>query len=236
MGPITRCIGSNIPPPQDWQYPLPDAPTQMTNFQQVKAEIISVIEMDKRTKGMFVRLAWQCISSFRATDYLGGCNGARIKYKPQIDWPVNKNINDTLTILGYIKDGHSKKNSIEISMSDLIVLAGNTALEVFGGNMMTFCGGRTDAVNGKGWENLFPRITGRFDETIHDLHEFVKLMGVTVRDYAVLHGAGYAIGQTNECAGLYCQRDNHLLDPVLSNCFFTVLLSCLLYTSDAADE
>jgi catalase/peroxidase HPI len=225
MGPISRCIGSNVPPPQDWQYPLPDAPTQMTNFERVKAEIRSVIEMDRRTKGMFVRLAWQCISSFRSSDYLGGCNGARIKYKPQIDWPVNKNINDSLAILGYIKDGHNKKNSIGISMSDLIVLAGNTALEVFGGKMMTFCGGRTDAVNGEGWENLFPRITGKFNETIHDLHEFVKLMGVTVREYAALHGAGYAIGQTNECYGLYCQRDNHVSDPVLSNCFFTVLLS-----------
>ena len=50
-------------------------------------------------------------------------------------------------------------------------------------------------------------------------------MGVTAREYAVLHGAGYAIGQMDDCAGLYCQRDKHLSEPVLSNCFFTTLLS-----------
>ena len=225
MGPVTRCLGSNVPPPQDWQYPLPDPPKELTSFDQVKSEIKSIIEMDQRTKGMFIRLAWQCISTFRATDYLGGCNGARIRFEPQSRWPVNKNIDDTLAILGYVFDGHNKNNRIGISWADLIVLAGNTALEESGGRSMTFCGGRTDAVNGEGWENLLPRIIGNFNETLFDLHEFVKLMGLTAREYTALHGAGYAIGQINECAGLFCQRDSHVSDPVLSNIFFTTLLS-----------
>ena len=225
MGPVTRCLGKNIPPTQDWQNPLPDSPTQLANFNQVKSELRAVIKMDPRTKGMFIRLAWQCISTFRATDYLGGCNGARIRYSPQKDWSVNLNIDITLQLVSFIRVGHNKVNSNGISWADLIVLAGNVALEESGSNELNFCGGRTDAESGEGWENLNPRITGKFDESVHDLHEFVRLMGVTAREYAVLHGAGYAIGQIDDCAGLYCQRDKHLSDPVLSNCFFTTLLS-----------
>ena len=225
MGPISRCLGEDIPPAQEWQYPLPDPPKEKPNYEQVKYEIKSVIDMDKRTKGMFIRLAWQCISSFRVTDYRGGCNGGRIRFSPQKEWSVNKNIDDTLILLGYIRDGHNMKNTIGISWADIILLAGNTALEESGGNRMKFCGGRTDAATGEGWENLFPRVIGNFNETIHDLHQFVQLMGLSAREYTALHGAGYTAGQSSNCAGLYCQRDEYASDSILSNRFFTTLLS-----------
>jgi catalase (peroxidase I) len=93
---------------------------------------------------LFIRLAWQCASTFRVTDYLGGCNGARIQFTPQSAWPVNVALDKALLLLKPVKD----KYGDSLSYSDLIVLAANVAIENAGGRKMTFCGGRTDATDG----------------------------------------------------------------------------------------
>merc|ERR1712099_56492 len=85
---------------------------------------------------------------------------------------------------------------------------------------MIFCGGRTDALSdGGASEFLEPKIIGEPDENITEFREFMGLMGLTPKEYAALHGAGYALGQVGECAGLFCQRD---VQPksALSNIFF----------------
>ena len=53
---------------------------------------------------LFVRLAWRCASTFRSTDFLGGCNGARLRLPPMRDWPVNADLDGALLVLAPIKE------------------------------------------------------------------------------------------------------------------------------------
>lgn len=90
MGPYVRCRqlnGLKLPPPQPWQYNLPAPPASLPNFGQVKTSIkailreenADVLPMDPWGYGpLFVRLAWQCVNTYRATDYLGGMYVVRV--------------------------------------------------------------------------------------------------------------------------------------------------------------
>ena len=105
MRPATRCIGDMVPDPQPFQNPLPDPPENfaLADFVQVAEAIkdklqvqddseqarrylkkkeqeepaIDEEDMDANT---LIQLALNCASTFRATDYRGGCNGARIRF------------------------------------------------------------------------------------------------------------------------------------------------------------
>ena len=149
------------------------------------------------------RLAWQCISTYRQTDYLGGCNGARIRFSPGKDWEVNKNLDLALDLLSPVKARHGPS----LSWADLIVLAGNTALELSNTELsLPFCPGRTDDTEGRGWEDLQPRITGNFSsDSLPRLKDYISVMGLSQRQFAALLGAGHVIGDTHHCAGLYCR-------------------------------
>jgi catalase/peroxidase HPI len=97
MGPHTRCVGDDVPPPQPWQFPLPPPPPplELPNFAEVRDAIERAMvepnpvlppdEYDGQPwyGALFVRLAWGCSSTFRSTDFLGGCNGARIRFSPE---------------------------------------------------------------------------------------------------------------------------------------------------------
>jgi hypothetical protein len=102
MGPITRCLGDQVPPPQPFQAPLPPPPARKPDYNAVKRAIQKALRTSSKALSgdtvrgkpyygaLFATLAWQCASSFRKTDYAGGCNGARIRFAPQKDWPQNK--------------------------------------------------------------------------------------------------------------------------------------------------
>jgi len=224
MGPRSRCINEDAPPAQPFQNPLPDPPAHLPNYQDVKKRIIEVTERNADALGKLTRLAWQCISSFRATDYLGGCNGARLRFPPQKNWPGFANLDQALRYLQPVKTQFAS-----LSWADLIVLAGNTAMELAGSKMLTFCGGRTDAPDGRGSQFLFPKISGHADESVEELKYYISLMGVSKREFAALNGIGYAIGDTADCDGLFCRRNSFYgsksVSQGLSNIFFLDLLS-----------
>lgn len=194
MGPVSRCVGQDVPPVQAWQNPLPEPPSQLANFTLVKQSLLqNVLRKDAQNDhaALLLRLAWQCSSSFRQTDYLGGCNGARIRFSPQKDWPVNQQTDRALALLEQVKDEFGES----LSWADLIVLAGNVAVEFAGGPELPFCGGRTDAVDGQGSEYLMPAITNTQNDTAFALRDSIERMGLTPRQMTALNMASTALAR-----------------------------------------
>lgn len=210
MGPVTRCVGKYVPPAQPFQYPLPAAPAQLADFDKVKVDIqkvlttsSSVLPADKydgkdNYGPLFVRLAWACASTFRETDWQGGCNGARLRFSPEKDWPENAALDKTLLLLKPVKDAFGEG----LSWADLIVLAGSTAVEQAGAGPIRFCGGRTDAADGVGSEYLAPRASAATDSADVWMNE-IGIKGVSVREWVALVGGGHSLGQMHKSRSGY---------------------------------
>ena len=193
MGPVSRCFGDNVPPAQPFQYPLPKPSDVQPDWKLVRQSIIDLmykesdilkpdyIENKPNHGGWFVKLAWQCASTFRQTDYLGGCNGARIRFSPQKDWAENVGMNNVLMLLETVKQSFGDN----LSWADLIVLAGNIALEEASGMSYDFCSGRSDATDGSGSEflnmNTYPNL-------LTELKDRKTIMGLTNREMIALLG------------------------------------------------
>jgi len=190
MGPVTRCAGKDVPPAQPWQFPLPPTPDVLANFTDVEADVRGLIGAHDGLGPFLVRLAWQCASTFRVTDYQGGCNGARIRFAPQKDWPVNAALDQALAQLQPLK----QKYGDGLSWADLIVLGGTVGIELAGGVPMPFCPGRTDAPDGLGSQYLEPALSGAPTDSAYALKQSIKLMGLTVAEMAALFGGGHSIG------------------------------------------
>jgi len=193
----------------------------------VKNDLKTLLDGEEIGLGLFVRLAWRCSATYRHTDYLGGCNGARIRLSPQRNWTVNRHLDVAFEILEPIKNTYGSG----LSWADLIILAGNTALEMAGVESYPFCGGRTDAERDDGASKfLKPKITGNFGDSLEQLKETARLMGLTQRELAVLNAGGYSIGDSFPCEGLFCPRIISSFKSIntsiqLSNLFFVRLLT-----------
>ena len=194
MGPVTRCMGDRIPPPQPWQFPLPPPPSALANFTAVAQAVRSIVMASPaHNGGLLVNLAWRCAATFRFTDYRGGCNGARIRLDPEASWPANAGWSArALELLGPV---HHRFASSALSWSDLIVLAGGVAVEATGGPRLHFCGGRTDADDGAGSVHLEPVLQEDVkNATLDALREAKTLLGLSSREWVALVGGVRSLG------------------------------------------
>jgi catalase (peroxidase I) len=114
-----------------------------------------------------------------------------------------------------------------LSWSDLIVMAGDVAVQLATGFHVHFCGGRTDAEQDAGASDfLRPRVTGAFTDSLEQLKDAARVMGLSQREFAALNGLGYVLGGPHDtCHGLFCRRDGHMDGQnQLDNQFFVTLL------------
>lgn len=133
MGPRARYVGPEVPAEVLlWQDPIP-----AVNYKLIDASDMEALKAKVLASGLtvseLVSAAWASASTFRGSDKRGGANGARIRLAPQKYWAVNNpaQLSKVLDALESIQKAFnaSATGGKQISMADLIVLAGAAAIE-----------------------------------------------------------------------------------------------------------
>ena len=154
MGPRSRYVGSEVPAEVlIWQDPIPAVEHALINDQDA-ADLKAKVLASGLTVSELVSTAWASASTFRGSDKRGGANGARVRLAPQKYWEVNNpsQLSKVLDVLESIQSAFNAANAggKQVSLADLIVLAGNAGVEQAAKNAghaitVPFTAGRTDA-------------------------------------------------------------------------------------------
>tara|TARA_B100001029_G_C15059977_1_gene457557 strand:+ start:467 stop:2605 length:2139 start_codon:yes stop_codon:yes gene_type:complete len=223
MGPKTRYMGPEAPS-EDliWQDPIP-AGNPNYDLGDVKEKILS---SEIPLKDM-IETAWASASTFRNSDMRGGGNGARIRLEPQKNWEVNKPENLSKIIKIYEKIS----NETNASIADIIIYAGNIAIEKASGVEVPFVKGRGDATQentdiysfavlepiSDGFRNFHKNNISISPEEM--MLDKAQLLGLTASEMVVLVGGLRSLGISNNGYGLFTKKINEL-----SNDYFKLLL------------
>lgn len=154
MGPKSRYLGPEVPAEElVWQDPIPAVNHPLIDSNDISLLKSKILETGLSI-GQLVNTAWSSASTFRGGDKRGGANGARIRLAPQRYWKANNPV-QLDKVLGTLETIQKQFNDSQIngklvSLADLIVLAGATAIEKAaneaGQNMtVPFTPGRMDA-------------------------------------------------------------------------------------------
>lgn len=240
MGPITRYLGPEVPKEElIWQDPIPavNHPLIDQNDQNaLKAEILasglSISEL--------VSTAWASASTFRGSDKRGGANGARIRLAPQKNWKVNQpeQLAKVIQVLEKIQSNFNKTQSAgkAVSLADLIVLAGNAAIEKAANNaghnvVVPFKAGRADASQEQtdidSFAVLEPQADGfrNYAKSVHKaaaeelLIDRAQLLNLSAPEMTVLIG-GMRVLNTNfdrSAHGVFTNRPEALTNDFFKN-------------------
>ena len=223
MGPRKRYLGPEVPDEElIWQDPVPEGSTDY----DVAAVKGSIVESGLTVQEM-VETAWASASTFRGSDMRGGANGARIRLAPQKDWEVNKpeQLARVLEVLGNIAEESGA------SVADVIVLAGNVAIEQASGASVPFTPGRGDALleqtDVESFAVLEPVADGfrnyqkaGFSVSPEEMMlDRAQLLGLTATEMTVLVGGMRALGISADGHGVFSETPG-----TLTNDFFINLL------------
>ncbi len=238
MGPLSRYLGAEVP--QEvliWQDPITASKNELNekDFIILKEKILS----SGLSISQLVSTAWASASTFRGSDKRGGANGARIRLEPQINWEANNpnQLKKVLSVLEGIQKEFAATGK-QISMADLIVFAGSSAIEKATKNaghniFIPFSPGRGDATKEQTDEASFSVLEPKADGfrnyknskanliTEEMLVDKAQLLTLTVPEMTVLIG-GMRVLNTNfdgSKHGVFTDKDE-----TLSNDFFINLL------------
>ena len=242
MGPRARYVGDDVPEEAlSWQDPIPAVDYKKVNLRDIGTLKREILDSDLSNSEL-VKAAWASASSFRATDFRGGANGARLRLAPQKDWAANEpaNLAKVLTTLEGIQTAFndSARGGKQISMADMIVLGGATAIEraaASGGVNISvpFVAGRGDASQEQteidSFSVLEPTADGfrnyyGVDNALSPTEMLVEksaLLGLTVPQMTALVGGMRALDANTDgvAHGVLTERPG-----TLSNDFFVNLL------------
>ncbi len=223
MGPRKRYLGPEVPDEElIWQDPVPEGSTDY-DVAAVKGSIVK----SGLTVQEMVETAWASASTFRGSDMRGGANGARIRLAPQKDWEVNKpeQLARVLEVLENIAEESGA------SVADVIVLAGNVAIEQASGASVPFTPGRGDALleqtDVESFAVLEPLADGfrnyqkaEFSVSPEEMMlDRAQLLGLTATEMTVLVGGMRALGISTDGHGVFSETPG-----TLTNDFFINLL------------